>query len=37
MSMGSGWSSPRLIGWTGSERILEGHRPRDWDQAASGG
>jgi cell wall-associated NlpC family hydrolase len=25
-----GWTSPRTLGWTGPERILEGHRRRDW-------
>jgi hypothetical protein len=26
----AGWTAPRLVGWTPSRRILEGHRPRAW-------
>lgn len=26
----AGWTAPRLIGWAPPERILEGHRARDW-------
>ena len=26
----AGWSAPRLIGWAPAERLLAGHRPREW-------
>jgi cell wall-associated NlpC family hydrolase len=30
----AGTEAPRLIGWTPVDRILEGHRRRDWDDGA---
>jgi cell wall-associated NlpC family hydrolase len=36
LSLGRGWSAPRLMGWTGAERILEGHTRRTWTPAADG-
>jgi hypothetical protein len=27
----AGWTAPRLAGWTPPSRILEGHRPRAWN------
>jgi cell wall-associated NlpC family hydrolase len=28
-----GWTTPRLLGWTPAERLLEGSRPRAWADA----
>ena len=35
LTLGPGWSAPELIGWTGPDRILAGHRARDWSTALS--
>ena len=29
----AGWSAPRLQGWVAPERVLVGHRLRDWSRA----
>jgi cell wall-associated NlpC family hydrolase len=31
----TGWTPPRLLGWTSVARVLEGHRPRDWGDGAA--
>jgi cell wall-associated NlpC family hydrolase len=28
----AGWSAPRLVGWAPADRLLQGHRPRAWDE-----
>jgi cell wall-associated NlpC family hydrolase len=30
----AGWTAPRLIGWVPAARLLNGHRPRTWIDAA---
>lgn len=30
-----GWDPAQLIGWTPVDRVLEGHRPRTWNPAAT--
>ena len=37
MSLGPGWTAPRLLGWTGPERILAGHVARDWSRPRTDG
>ena len=32
----AGWSRPRLVGWALVERVLAGHRTRDWSEPRRG-
>jgi hypothetical protein len=31
----AGWDPAELLGWTPAARLLQGHRPRVWNQAAT--